>query len=120
MNEHMNLIPRSYQQLLKDISSVQSSSSILLVSSIQLLPNTRWKDNVDLMKRGLTHLHSIGEIVLFGEDKICNRPEEVSRLMAKFISPTEVRNVLLCSDEDRVNILPTSNVSEILEVSINR
>lgn len=120
MNEHTNLIPLSYQRLLKDISSIESASPILPITAIQSVPNTKWKKNPGLMKRGLTHLHSVGEIALFGEDKICKRPEEVSRLMAKFISPSDVRNSLLCNEEDSVNILPTSRISEILEVNINR
>lgn len=100
--------------------TIESPSAILQVSSIQSFPNSRWKKKPDLMKRGLTHLHSIGEIVLFGKDKICNRPEEVSRLMAKFISPRHVRDNLLFNESDQVNVLSTSSISEILRVDINR
>lgn len=120
MKEHTNLIPLSYKQLLADISSIKSSSPILPLSTVQSLPNTRWKSNPDLMKRGLSHLHSIGEIVLFGKDKICQRPEEVSHLMAKFISPSDIRNSLLRDEEEQVSILPTSSISKILRVKINR
>lgn len=120
MNEHANMIPQSYQQLLRDITSIESSSPILPVSVIQSLPNTQWNNKPDLMRQGLTHLHSIGEIVLFGEDKICKRSEEISLLMAKFISPCVVRNDLLCSEEDQVNILTTSRISKILQVNVNR
>lgn len=65
MNENTNLIPCSYQRLLKDILSVKSPNPILPVASIQSLPNNRWRNNPELMKRGLLHLHSIGDCIVW-------------------------------------------------------
>jgi hypothetical protein len=65
--------------------------------------------------RALKHLHAIGQIVLFGDQKICTKPSVISQLMAKFISPTEVRNGLfLKSDKDPVNLLTKTNIDCIL------
>lgn len=120
MNEHAKDIPRSYRQLLKDITSMQFSNPLIPISSIQSLPNTKWSDDLELMKRGLAHLHSIGEIVMFGDEMICTKPQDVSRLLAKFISPAEVRNALLFSEEEQVSILSHESISNILRVHSNR
>lgn len=116
MNEYTGLAPQFHLQLLNDISSIESPSPILPLSIIQSLPNTQWKENPDLVKQGLSYLHAIGAIVLFGEDKFCNRLEKLSHLLAKFTSPNNVRNELLLAEDEQVNILTSPLISQILEI----
>jgi hypothetical protein len=69
------------------------------------------------VKRALDHLHAIGEIVLFREGRICTNPSSISHLMAKFISPEQVRNDLLWDYENQVVLLSKTDINSVLGVN---
>lgn len=116
MNSHTKLIPTYYAALNKNISSLGEKDPIINISS---LPK-KWKDSPEMTQRALHHLHSIGEIVIFGKDRICTRPEIISNLLAKFISPVEVRAKLLWNNAERVNLMRREDMETILEVKDSR
>jgi hypothetical protein len=117
LNRHAK-IPSSYKELLREVTAMESPNHIITISSIQdSAHGKRWKENPGLMMRALRHLHAIGQIVLFGDQMICAKPSEISKLMAKFISPVKVRDSLLLSDDDRVNLLTKTDINCILGIN---
>lgn len=116
MDAHSNYLPTFYKMLKEDISLHSSpTDSVIAMSSLP----TRWKENPEFTNQALQHLHSIGEIVMFGDDKICTNPEVLSKLMAKFISPREVQAKLL-GDRARLFLLKKEDMQAILEVKDTR
>jgi hypothetical protein len=119
MNTHSKFIPSPYRDLLEEITSMNSSNAIILTSVIQELP--KWTKNPGLMFRALTFLHSVGAIALLGGgERVCVRPHEISRVLAKFISPARVRDSLLLSEMNQVMLLSTDDISTILGVPTSR
>jgi hypothetical protein len=116
---HCKMIPNSYKVLLHEVTAIESQNNIISITSFQeFSPNNQWKKNPDLLMRALRHLHAIGRIVLFGDKRICTNPSAISQLMAKFISPMEVRDLLLCqSDDEQVNLLTKTDIACILGVN---
>jgi hypothetical protein len=116
LDQHCKMIPNSYKVLLHEVTAIEALKHIISIPSFQeSSPNSKWKQNPDLMMRALRHLHAIGRIVLFGDQGICTNPSSISQLMAKFISPMEVRDSLLCqSDDEQVNLLTKTSIACIL------
>lgn len=112
MNLHSKYLPNFYKELKNDISSLSSPANPIV--EVSLLPS-RWKENPEYTNQSLQHLHAIGEIVMFGDNKICTNPEVLSKLMAKFISPAEVKAKLL-GDRVGVFLLKKTDVKAVLEV----
>lgn len=116
MNNHAKYLPNYYKELRNDITSLSSPTSPFLeVSSLQ----SKWKESIEYTKEALQHLHAIGEIVMFGNNKIFTNPEVLSKLMAKFISPAEVKAKLL-GDRARVFLLKSADIKALLEVRDTR
>lgn len=116
MDAHCKITPSAYKELLKDIKSIPSTNHIINLSDI-LAYNTKWQREEALLHRALRYLHAIGLIVFFTGDKVCTKPEVISQIMAKFISPQEVRNKLLWDNENQVKLLTQTDVDAILEVN---
>jgi hypothetical protein len=119
LDQHCKMIPNSYKVLLHEVTAINSPNNIISIPLFkETSSNKQWKQNPDLMMRALRHLHAIGRIVLFGDQRICTNPSSISQLMAKFICPMEVRDSLLCqSDEEQVNLLTKTDISSILGVN---
>lgn len=117
MNAHSIYLPTHFTMLKKDISTCSSPScSIIDLSSLP----SQWQENPQLTNQALQHLHSIGEIVMFGKHKICTNPQVISNLMAKFICPVEVRTKMLVGDDTPVSLLKKSDMQTILQVRDSR
>lgn len=117
MDHHSKLLPTFYTTVKNNISA-SSSSSNYIIDMLSILPKS--KENVELTNQALQHLHAIGEIVMFGKDKVCTNPEVISKLMAKFISPAEVRTKLLWEDHKCVSLLKKHDMQMILQVKDSR
>ena len=58
-------------------------------------------------------LHDIGQVVVF-KDRICLDPSLIPKVMAKFISPQEVREALLSDENSPVEILNVKDIGMML------
>lgn len=115
LDKYTNNIPTSYQLLLEDITSVDCHNHIMTLQTFKDSPKGKnWTSDPDLLMRALHHLHSIGQIVLFGDQLVCTDPSSISRIMAKFISPAKVRYSLLKRDHENVSLLTETNIVCIL------
>lgn len=121
MDMHLRRIPTAYTDLQQDLLSIASTSNKPIIHTFTIINTVkRWKDNPGLMQRALRHLHMIGEIVMLGTDRIFTDPLWISQLMAKFISPDEIRDNLLWNDANNTNLLSQQDVQCILGVSRDR
>lgn len=96
MDRHSIKVLTEYRYLLDIIRSIPSPTHILHKSIIlEHYTTERWKDGKTTVEGGLSFLHSIGEIVMFGDESICVDPSAISKIMAKFIAPPTVRKDIL-------------------------
>lgn len=109
------LIPKSYRELLNVIREIKTSTNIIHTEEIKRV-HKRWESDPKLVERAMRHLHDVGEIVMFTGGRVCTRPSAISRIMAKFISPEEVRNSLLVDEENEVTLLTKTDIDTILGV----
>lgn len=114
MDLSLKLIPKSYRELLIIIRGFNTTTNIIHVEDIRSV-HKKW--DKDLVERALRHLHDVGEIVRFTGGRICTRPSAISRIMAKFISPQEVRDALFYDEESEVTLLTKTDIDNILGVS---
>ncbi len=64
----------------------------------------------------LRHFHSVGDIILLGDDLVCGRPSEISTIMAKFISPESIQANLPRIANSGIEILSLDQIGKILKV----
>lgn len=102
LEEHTKHVPCAFQDL-RD--ALQSSSQHILHESDIANIQPRWA-NEPLLAPALDFLQSIGEIVQFGEGRICTKPLVISQVLAKFI----------CSDEHREQVNPIFSKTRLASI----
>ncbi len=139
--QHAMLIPSSFHKLLKSINNLSSSHVLPSSPSTEathqthsdLAPNTLLVDFKELHKQlreendmelpsfkyALHYLHAIGYIVFLKNGLVCTSPTLIPKLLAKFISPSEVQKKLL-SRNPEVQILNQQQIGCILQISNNQ
>ncbi len=138
-DNHTILIPSSFRKLLQSIHNMGSPSTPLYPNtssssqpppSMSLQPTNSFLIHVEQLhqqlqaecdmdlpsfKYALRYLHAIGHIVYLRNELICTIPSMIPKLLAKFISPIEVQNLLLCNSN--VQILNEEQIGFILQVN---
>ncbi len=132
--KHAVLIPSSFRKLLQSIKDIDAlslpgpSRSSLLLSSSGNKPSSSFltpfkelhqqiggKVDITTFKCALYYLHAIGHIVFLQNGLVCTKPTMIPKLLAKFISPSEVQNNLL-SENPNVQILSGEQIGFILKI----
>lgn len=123
MNKHSIKVLSEYRYLLDIIRSIPSPTHILHKSTIlEHYTAERWKDGKNIVEGGISFLHSIGEIVKFGDESVCVDPSAISKIMAKFIAPPVMRKDALLTGNSQKNqvILSLRQISSILGFKVLR
>lgn len=110
------MVSSEFRHLLKIIKSLPSSNHIIKKDEIvSAYINRRWRIK-KIVTKGLLFLHGIGEIVWFG-DYVCIDPMSISKIMAKFVSPADVRKDLqLKGSKTNVSILSPQDIASVLGI----
>ncbi len=120
---HTILIPPSYRKLLHSLHSFDLSDycqNDLLVPYQQLHELLEGEHNIDLatFKHALQYLHAIGQIVfLQTSGLVCRTPTTIPKLLAKFVSPVEIRNQLLAEESEVIQILTQQEIGAVLQTT---
>ncbi len=127
-DQHTAVIPNSYRKLLQSIKSIHTSDlhtsshpDLPLLVPFKLLHSLiKGECDMDLQsfKHALHHFHAIGQIVFLQNELVCPTPAIIPKLLAKFVSPAEVQNLLLTQNSD-VQILTQQQIGFILQVHSN-
>jgi hypothetical protein len=107
---HVLHIPTSYHELLSAIRNLPLTQHFFQVEKIADLC-------VGIVDRSVLHdalkyLHSTGHVVLLDNHTVCIDPTIVPKIVAKFISPTELRRQLLKTGD--VTILEDADIGCLL------
>ncbi len=103
-------IPRDYFKVFRQAQAFATSQFLVhesqFVAECGLAP--------DVVTRSLTFFHAIGELI-YAHNHVCVRPQRLSKIMAKFISPEQVRNQLWKRDDDfQVDLLRETDIKVLL------
>lgn len=105
------MTPKYFRELLHYMRSIEAPANIIHEEKIV---GVRWSK--DLVECALKYLHDVGEIVRFTDGRICTRPSVIPKIMAKFISPEEVRNQLLRDGNGKLLLFKT-DIDSIFSVT---
>lgn len=110
------MVSSEFRHLLNIIKSLPATNHIIKKEEIiSAYSNQRWQIE-EIVTEGLSFLHGIGEIVWF-RDYVCVNPMAISKIMAKFISPVEVRKDLqLKGSKANVSILSPQDIASVLGI----
>lgn len=111
LDMHSKEVPNAYRDLWTALQVVPDF--IITQDDISKL-HPRWakweeKNDQKPLQRALLYLHSIGEIVLFGEGKVCTKPSMISEAMANFISHEHGHDVLVATNINCVRQLMSAD-----------
>ncbi len=67
----------------------------------------------EVVARALTFFHAIGELI-YVSNHVCVRPQQLPKIMAKFISPEKVRKELCKGDDFKVELLQETDIKALL------
>jgi len=116
LDNHGKEIPKSYKIVLNVAQEMASTRFVVskdeLVDQITKTNQSISKDG--LVERALLFLHNIGEVITF-KDRVCVQPIKIPQIMAKFVSPKEVRSALYLEENSAVGILPAEDIGVILQ-----
>ncbi len=118
-SSHSILIPPTFRKLLHSINSCNLLSSDPFIQFQQLHIQLKPEHNMDLdtFELALKYFHTIGQIIFLQNGLVCRSPAIIPKLLAKFVSPFEVRNHLLAEDSDVVQILTQKQIGVILQAN---
>ncbi len=99
-------------------SQITTPTNTFLLPSNQLHQLLQGECDMDLssFNYALRYLHAIGHIVFLQNGMVCTVPTMIPKLLAKFISPTDIQNHLL-SDSSDVQILTEQQIGFVLQVN---
>jgi len=116
MDQHATQIPLSYKIVQQSIRKIASTTFVTdttkLIDNIKMSNNSGIGDE-KLVARAVQFLHDIGQVVVF-KDRICLDPSLIPKVMAKFISPQEVRETLLGEEGSPVEVLNVKDIGMLL------
>lgn len=108
-------IPSSYQFLLSHLKAIAQSTNSPMVSIKDNFANSTEQQFMP----GLRYLHAVGDIVLLPGGLICTDPTEISRMMAKFVSPESVQQTLPHIAQGKAVILTSEQAGKIMLMQEN-
>ena len=119
LDHHAKQTPLAYEIISEHVSEMAATNFVTdtdaVLSFIEAKKNKAICNKEGLAARALTYLHNTGEIVLFN-NRVCLRPHELPKIMAKFISPTDVREKLM-KETGAIEILDEKSIRVMLHDS---
>lgn len=117
MDQHAMKIPPSYLQILEMIQNRNNQQ--VLIHKDDLHKQFEALITAEGFTIMLKYFHAIGHIVLTKEGLVCTNPQLISKIVANFISPMEIRARLLKRDEEKVQVLEEDDIGDLLSISFS-
>lgn len=113
-NTHSVLIPSSYREVLAKLQSRPDDQCFATERDLKQQIGKHMQ--VAFFDSALQYLHAIGRIVRFSNGLVCTNAAVAPKIVAKFVSPEDVRLRLLKQQSDNVQILSKAEVGCLLDI----
>lgn len=110
-------VPALYRQVMNELRSIPDGQCF--VSKEELKERFDKNMQISLFDSALQYLHNIGRIICFSNGLVCTNASVAPKIVAKFISPEEVRLRLLRTQTDTVQILSKEEIGYLLAIDTN-
>lgn len=107
-------IPTSYIKLIDFLEQLPISGHLMSVKAIHQRSSVSVGLDLQGVQMALRHLHHTGHVVMLDEDTVCTNPTIVPKIVAKFISPEDVRKQILTSQQ--VSLLDNHQIDCLLDI----
>lgn len=113
-NSHSLLIPKAFKQVLIGLQKRTEADCFAKVDEIKEEFSLQVPAHV--IESALQYLHAIGRVVLFSNGLVCTNAAIAPKIVAKFVSPEEVRLQLWKQQSENVQILGKEEVGSLLDI----
>lgn len=109
-------LPKSYRKILSQLKERPAIKSILHWTD--LFKEFSWEFDRPGFQTMLKYFESIGRIIWLPGGLVFTDPSIASKIVAKFVSPKDIRLLLFKQDNEYVQILEMSDIGSLLQVNI--